>query len=80
MILNQGVNSQQYHSYVKQNGDDFNSVLNYVMQQIGQPSQELGNATIDVTNEIVGERTIKDYPSDKGGRYKTPIYEEFLIV
>jgi hypothetical protein len=48
--------------------------LNHVMHMRDKP-QELGNATIDVTDEIVGEQTIKDYPSDKGGRYKTPLYK-----
>jgi hypothetical protein len=50
------------------------SGLNHAMHMIDKP-QELGNATIDVTDEIVGEQTIKDYPSDKGGRYKTPLYK-----
>jgi RHS repeat-associated protein len=49
------------------------SGLNHFSHQI--KPQELGNATIEVTDEIVGEQVIKDYPSDKGGRYKTPLYK-----
>jgi hypothetical protein len=49
------------------------SGLNHVAHK--RQMQELGNATIDVTDEIVGEATIRDYPTDKGGRYKTPLYK-----
>jgi RHS repeat-associated protein len=49
------------------------SGLNHFVHQT--KIQEFGDVTIEVTDEIVGEQTIRDWPADKGGRYKTPLYK-----
>ncbi|MDD3014658.1 MAG: hypothetical protein PHC34_13235 [Candidatus Gastranaerophilales bacterium] len=62
-----------YLNYLSQGNVDGGSGFNDAIYRIQQ--QALGNATIYVTDEIVGKQTIRDYPSDKGGRYKTPLYK-----